>query len=68
MSLKTFHLIFITVTTLMAFGLAGWAFLSYRSSASAGDLWFGISGVAAGIGLLVYGRYFLKKLKHISYL
>ncbi len=61
MSLKAFHLIFVTLLTLLAFGFAGWAF-------HAGRLAFGVSGVAAGIVVIVYGVYFLKKLKRISYL
>jgi len=61
MSLKAFHLIFVTLLTALAFGFAAWAF-------NAGRPVFGVAGVAAGIGVIVYGIYFLKKLKHVSYL
>jgi ABC-type uncharacterized transport system permease subunit len=68
MSLKAFHILFITVSTLMCFGVAGWAFREYSLLGGAGWLAFGIGSALCGVGLLVYGRYFLKKLKHISYL
>ena len=61
MSLKAFHLIFVTLLTALSFGCAAWAF-------AAGNLVFGGIGVAAGILVIIYGVYFLKKLKKISYL
>ena len=61
MSLKAFHLIFVTLLTTLSFGCAAWAF-------AAGDLFFGVGGIAAGFLVIVYGIYFLKKLKKISYL
>jgi hypothetical protein len=61
MSLKAFHLIFVTLLTALAFGFAVWAF----NTAHPG---FGVAGIAAGILVIIYGVYFLKKLKKISYL
>jgi hypothetical protein len=61
MSLKAFHLIFVTLLTALSFGFAGWGF-------STGHPAFGAAGVAVGILVIVYGVYFLKKLKKISYL
>ena len=61
MSLKAFHLIFVTLLTALAFGCAAWAFQS-------GNGWWGVTGIGAGILVIVYGVYFLKKLKNISYL
>lgn len=61
MSLKAFHLIFVTLLTSLSFGFAAWAF-------NAGRLLFGVLGIATGILVIVYGIYFLKKLKKISYL
>jgi hypothetical protein len=49
--------------------VGGWAFREYFTASHApAHLLFGIASVAAFIGLLVYGRYFLRKLKHINYL
>jgi hypothetical protein len=61
MSLKAFHLIFVTLLTTLSFGFAAWAFL-------AGKIIFGSLGIVTGILVIVYGIYFLKKLKKISYL
>ena len=61
MSLKAFHLIFVTLLTALSFGCAAWAF-------AAGWTLFGALAVATGILVILYGVYFLKKLKKISYL
>lgn len=69
MSLKTFHIVFITASSAMCFGVGVWMLRDYRGpEGSIGDLWFGVGSLLAGVGLVVYGRYFLKKLKHLSYL
>lgn len=61
MSLKAFHLIFVTLLTALSFGCAAWAFQS-------GSVFWGVTGVVSGIFVVVYGIYFLKKLKNVSYL
>jgi len=61
MSLKAVHLIFVTLLTSLSFSCAAWAF-------QAGSVFWGVTSVAAGIFVIVYGIYFLKKLKNISYL
>lgn len=61
MSLKAFHLIFVTLLTTLSFGCAAWAFV-------AGSMVWGVTGICAGILVIVYGIYFLKKLKNVSYL
>jgi uncharacterized membrane protein len=61
MSLKAFHLIFVTLLTSLSFGCAAWAFQS-------GNVFWGVTGIVAGILVIVYGVYFLKKLKNVSYL
>ncbi len=69
MSLKAFHVIFITASSALAFGFAVWELKSFFSPEGRGwDLVLGLGSVAAGIGLIVYERYFLKKLKDVSYL
>ena len=69
MSLKAFHVIFITASSALAFGCGVWELKSYFSADGRGlDLVFGIAALAAGVGLIIYERYFLKKLKNISYL
>ncbi len=61
MSLKAFHLIFVTLLTGLSFGCAAWSFQS-------GSAVWGVTGIAAGILVIIYGIYFLKKLKNVSYL
>ena len=69
MSLKAFHLIFITAASALAFGCGVWGLKNFFSEGkSVGDLIFGLGSLAAGIGLIFYERYFLKKLKRVSYL
>lgn len=68
MSLKAFHVVFITFSILLAFGFAAWELVAYGDGRRTVDLAFGIGSAVAGVALIVYGRYVLKKLKHISYL
>ena len=69
MSLKTFHLVFISASTILAFGFAAWLLKNYASpDGGALDLVFGIASIVAGIGLIVYECYFLKKTRNVSYL
>jgi len=59
MSLKFVHLVFVSLLAALAFGCAAWAF-------SAGKPVFGAGGITAGILIVVYGIYFLKKMKNVS--
>ena len=69
MSLKAFHLIFITASCALAFGCGVWGIKNYFSAdGRMMDLLFGLGSLVAGVGLIFYERYFLKKLKNVSYL
>ena len=69
MSLKAFHVIFITAASAMAFGVGVWMLKEYRTpDGGTGDLVYGIASLIVGAGLLVYERFFVKKLKNVSYL
>lgn len=69
MSLKAFHLVFITAASALAFGCGVWGLRHYWSAdGRLLDLLFGLGSFLAGVGLIVYERYFLKKLKDVSYL
>jgi hypothetical protein len=68
MSLKAFHIVFVTASVLLTFGIAAWSLVTYADTKRAMDLVVGLSCAAAGVVLLVYGYCFLKKLKNISYL
>ncbi len=68
MSLKTVHIIFITASVLLAVGFGLWALNHYATAGSIGYLLTGILSVVSGVVLVVYGKRFLQKLSHISYL
>lgn len=68
MSLKAFHIVFIAASILLAFGFAAWSFLHYTDTRRTAELIYGVVSTAVGVGLIWYGKYVLRKLKHISYL
>ncbi|HTY86490.1 MAG TPA: hypothetical protein VMB80_03420 [Candidatus Acidoferrum sp.] len=69
MSLKTFHIIFITLSSGLALACGVWLLVTgFSADGTKKDILFGISSLLGGVGLIFYGRYFLKKLKNISYL
>ncbi len=60
MSLRGFHIVFVTVCTLLCLFIALWAFvLAPEPSALATRL--GITGILGVVGMPVYGVYFYKK-------
>jgi len=66
LSLKSFHIFFIVVSVLVTFGFCVWSARAYSEAHSAGTLWMGIGALLIGIALIIYGRTFLKKYKHLS--
>jgi hypothetical protein len=69
MSLKAFHIIFITAACAMSLGCGVWALVNYAGpDGRPVHLWSGLGAVAVSIGLIVYECYFLKKTKNVSYL
>jgi ABC-type phosphate transport system permease subunit len=68
MSLKAFHIVFVAASILLAFGFGIWSLLSYKEENRTLDLVFGIGSLLAGVALVIYGRFVLRKLKNISYL
>lgn len=59
MSLKAFHLFFITLSVLLSAGCAVWAFLSGMERG------FAIASAAVAVGLVIYGAFFVKKARTI---
>jgi hypothetical protein len=69
MSLKAVHLLFVITFSLLSFGCGFWKLAAYRSEiGTSGDLMLGLGGLGVGVLVVVYGRYFLNKLKAFSYL
>jgi len=68
MSLKAFHIVFVTVSTLLCAGFSLWALTTYRADGEPGLLAASLLGLVGCVTLVVYGRWFLRKLKGVSYL
>jgi len=69
MSLKAVHLFFVATFSALCFGCGVWKLRDYAQNREAtGDLVFGVVAVLLGVAVIVYGRYFLKKLKKFGYL
>jgi hypothetical protein len=69
MSLKAFHILFIVASTILSCGFGIWAIRhSLTGESGPAELGLGVASIILGIGLIWYGRFFLRKLKHISYL
>lgn len=61
MSLKQFHIVFIVMSVMLSAGFAAWAFTRYQPPGSV-LLMGGLSAMSA-VALMIYGVWFLKKLK-----
>ena len=68
MSLKAFHIFFVFASIVMAFGFAVWCLLVFKRSGGNGYLAGGVGAIVAGVALIYYARYVLRKLKDVSYL
>jgi membrane protein DedA with SNARE-associated domain len=68
MSLKAFHIVFVMVSTLLALGFGAWAIRDYRLHHEMPSLVLGIGSLLGSVALVWYGRWFLRKLKSVSYL
>lgn len=68
MSLKAFHILFVTISMLMAGGFAAWAIVQYRATGEVGMLIGGVISALLFVAGGFYGRWFLRKLKGESYL
>ncbi len=68
MSLKASHIVFIILSTALAVGLGVWATRDFTQSGSWVHLSLGVGSFIGSIVLVYYGVWFLRKLKHESYL
>jgi len=64
MSLKGFHVVFVSASALLAFGFAAWCVAAVPEP-GAGRLVAGATSVLAGIGLVFYEAWFLKKMRGV---
>lgn len=65
MSLKAFHILFVTASVLLAVGFGVWSVLFYRAEGGVGYLGMGVLSFVLGGALVAYGVAFVRKLKHV---
>lgn len=65
MSLRGFHIVFITIATLLCVFMAGWAIGFAPADAGVIVPVLGVLGVTGAIGLPIYGIYFYRKAKKL---
>lgn len=68
MSLKAFHTVFVAASVVLMAFLSGWSYLAYRETRAAEHLLWSLCSAVSLVALVAYGRYFLKKLRNISFL
>lgn len=68
MSLKAFHIFFILISTLLCVIFGVWAVRDYRVHGNTVNLALGLVSFVLSVGLVWYGRWFLRKLKDVSYI
>lgn len=64
MSLKAFHIFFIVVSILFAFGFGAWGLRAHEAGLDGMILGLSLVSLVAGIGLIVYLVFFLRKLRN----
>ena len=64
MTLKAFHVVFVTASVLLAFGFAVWCFEAVPDPGT-GRLVAGAASVLIGLGLVAYEAWFLKKMRSL---
>jgi hypothetical protein len=65
MSLKGFHIVFITFSTLLALGAGAWCLSVNRVAGAPVYLAGAIFSFTAAVSLLVYGVWFYRKMKRL---
>ena len=63
MSLKNFHILFISVSVILTVYFGSWAFSNYRATPTMTYLALGIASVMIGAALVVYEMAFIRKCR-----
>ena len=66
MSLRFFHVFFVTVSVLMTLGVGGWSVNAWQGDGAASWLTLAAVSFAGAIGLALYGARFLKKTRALG--
>jgi len=65
MSLRVFHIVFITVSVALTLYLTVWGVREFMTTRSALGAWMAVFGVAFGASLIWYGKRVFHKLKEL---
>ncbi len=68
MSLKAFHIVFVAASVVLMAFLSGWSLMAYQETHSTEYLVWSLCAASSVVGLVIYGRFFLRKLRNISFL
>ncbi|MDD4933134.1 MAG: hypothetical protein PHO89_06680 [Methylacidiphilaceae bacterium] len=66
MSLRQFHLLFVTIVTGLFLGLGGWALKGYYDHQGGLLAWLGAGSLAVALLVVVYGAWFLRKTRRMG--
>lgn len=65
MTLKGFHIVFITFSTLLALCLGGWCVGLNMTFGGTGYIFGAVASFAAAVALFIYGIWFYRKMKRL---
>ena len=63
MSLKAFHIVLISLSSLLAVGFGGWSVRAYNVTGDASHLAMAVFSFAGAVGLAIYIRWFARKVR-----
>ncbi len=66
MSLRVFHIVFISVSVALMVYLSVWGVREYMATRNALGIGMAVFGVAGGVSLIWYGKRVFAKLKELS--
>ena len=64
MSLRIFHIVFVTLSTLLALGIAAWEYANFRAFGGA-HIWGALHCTVFAVALVTYGFWFWRKAKRL---
>lgn len=65
MSLRVFHIVFVTVCVVLSAWVAAWGLREYGATHSSGALILALIFILSGFGLVVYGVKVFRKLREL---
>ncbi|MEO6027081.1 MAG: hypothetical protein ABIR79_09480 [Candidatus Binatia bacterium] len=66
MSLKHIHVVFITAATALSVVFGAWCYAQWKVDGGMGMLAGAAGSAATAVGLLIYGRWFLVKMRGLG--